>query len=164
MVNRIRLLIRAVAVIPLALIAANIVLYDSTSVASSTNAQFSSFVIGGKSFKLTYVATNQTELDKGLMDTKVTSTTTELFVFPTHGFYSFWMYGVNTSLDIMWVSTPAGNETGHFVYLALNEPPCHVNVVCETYQPSAEADYVIEARAGFAAANGIAVGTPVTIK
>ncbi|MDA4115677.1 MAG: DUF192 domain-containing protein [Thaumarchaeota archaeon] len=163
MVNRVRLLIMVAVLIPLLLLAAGILVYDSTPIASSPNAHFTSFTVGGKTFELTYLATNQSALEKGLMGVKVTAATTELFVFPTAGYYSFWMYGVNSSLDIMWVDTPPGASSGTFVYLALGAPPCHISVVCTSYQPSARADYVIEAKAGFAAANGIAVGAPVTL-
>ena len=163
MVNRVRLLIFVAVVIPLLVLAAGILVYDSTPIASSPNAHFTSFAVGGKTFALTYLATNQSALQKGLMGVKVTASTTELFVFPTAGYYSFWMYGVNSSLDIMWVYTPPGANSGSFVYLALGAPPCHISVVCTSYEPSSVADYVIEAKAGFAAANGIHVGTPVTL-
>ena len=159
MVNRSRLLIMVAVLIPLLVVAAGVLVYDSTPIASSPNAHFTSFTVGGKTFKLTYVATNQSALAKGLMGAKVTSSTFELFVFPSAGYYSFWMYGVNSSLDIMWLDTPPGSDAGTFVYLALDAPPCHLSVACTTYQPTMKADYVIEAQAGFAAANGIEVGT-----
>ena len=145
------------------IIASAVFLYDSASVASSPNAHFSSFTVGGKSYRFTYVATNQSALAKGLMGVKVTNATFELFVFPSSGYYSFWMDGVNSSLDIMWLETLPGSSSGSFVYLALDVPPCHVSVLCATYQPSAKANYVIEAQAGFATAAGIKVGTPVTL-
>ncbi len=161
-VNRVRLLIMAVVLVPLVIIAANVLLYDSTPIASSPGG-YSSFTAGGKTFHLTYVATNDTTRAKGLMDTKVTDSTTELFVFPSSDYYSFWMYGVNSSLDIMWVDTPTSGNSGSVVYLAPDSPPCHVTVVCTNYQPTAKANFVIEAKGGFAAANGIKLGTTVTI-
>ena len=163
MVNRVRLLIMVAVLVPLLLLAAGILVYDSTPIASSPNVHYTSFTVGGKTFELTYLATNQSALAKGLMGVKVTADTTELFVFPTAAYYPFWMFGVNSSLDIMWVYTLPGASSGSFVYLALDAPPCHVSVVCTSYQPTARADYVIEAKAGFAAANGIEVGTPVTL-
>ncbi len=162
MVNRVRLLIMVAVLVPLLLLAAGVLVYDSAPIASSPNVHYTSFTVGGRTFELTFLATNQSALEKGLMGTKVTDTTTELFVFPKASYYSFWMYGVNSSLDIMWVYTLPGASTGSFVYLALGAPPCHVYVACTDYQPTAKADYVIEAKAGFAAANGIQVGTPVT--
>jgi uncharacterized membrane protein (UPF0127 family) len=161
-VNRVRLLVLVAVLIPMVVIAANLLLYDSTPIASSPNIHYSSFSVGGKTFKLTYLATNQSALEKGLMGAKVTDTTTELFVFPKAGYYPFWMLGVNSSLDIMWVDAPPGSSSGSFVYLALGAPPCQVSVACTSYAPTATANLVIEAKAGFAAANGIAVGTPVT--
>ena len=160
--NRVRLLALAVVLIPMLVIGANLLLYDSAPIASSPNVHYTSFTVGGKTFELTYLATNQSSLEKGLMGTKVTDGTTELFVFPKAGYYSFWMFGVNSSLDIMWVDTPPGSNSGSFVYLALGAPPCHVSVACASYEPTAKANLVMEAKAGFAAANGIEVGTPVT--
>jgi uncharacterized membrane protein (UPF0127 family) len=162
LVNRVRLLIMVAVLIPLLLVAAAILVYDSTPIASSPNIHYANFTVGGKTFELTYLATNQSALAKGLMGAKVTNSTTELFVFPTAGYYSFWMYGVNSSLDIMWVDTPPGASSGSFVYLALDAPPCHVSIICTSYQPTSRADYVIEAKSGFAAANGINVGTHVS--
>lgn len=159
--NRVRLLILVVVLVPLLLIAANVLLNDSTQIASSPNTHYTSFTIGGKAFELTYLATNQSALQKGLMDTKVTNSTTELFVFPNPGYYSFWMFGVNSSLDIMWVDAPPGSNVGSVVYIAPDAPPCHVSVICTNYEPTARSNFVIEARGGFAAANGIKVGTSV---
>jgi uncharacterized membrane protein (UPF0127 family) len=162
--NRVRLLILVVVLIPLLFIAGNILLYDSTPIASSPGIHYTSFSVGSKTFKLTYFATNQSMLQKGLMDTKVTSDTTMLFVFPSPGYYSFWMFGVNSSLDMIWVDAAAGSNVGKVVYLALDSPPCQVSVICQSYQPYARADFVIEAKAGFASANGIDTGTTVVFK
>jgi len=161
--NRVRLLLLVVILVPIVLVAGNLLLFDSTQVSSSPNAHYASFSVGGKTFGFTYVATNQTELERGLMGRKVTNTTTMLFVFPTEGYYSFWMYGVNTSLDMMWVDVPPGSTTGHVVSMALGSPPCNVSVFCQSYAPSAVANFVIEAKAGFAQANGVEVGTTVTL-
>ncbi|HUH99974.1 MAG TPA: hypothetical protein VLY65_02925, partial [Nitrososphaerales archaeon] len=94
--NRVRLLIMVIVLVPLLLIAANILIFDSTPVASSPNVHFTKFSVGGRTFDLTYLATNQSALQKGLMGVKVTDNMTELFVFPNPGYYSFWMYGVNS--------------------------------------------------------------------
>lgn len=160
-VNRVRLLILAVVLIPLLVLAGYILLYDSTPIASSPNIHYTSFSVSGKTFKLTYLATNQTELQKGLMGVKVTDTTTELFVFPNAGYYSFWMYGVNSSLDMIWVDAQPGSNSGSVAYMATNAPPCTVPVACTSYQPTSRADFVIEAKGGFAAANGIKLGSTV---
>jgi uncharacterized membrane protein (UPF0127 family) len=162
--NRVRLLILVIVLVPLLLIAGSILLFDSTPIASSSNIHYTGFSVGSKTFKLTYLATNQSMLQRGLMNTKVTSDTTMLFVFPNPDYYPFWMFGVNSSLDIIWVDAAAGSNVGKVVYLALDSPPCQVSVVCQSYQPSAKADFVIEAKAGFATANGVGLGTTVVFK
>ena len=159
--NRVWLLIFVAVLVPLLIIAANVLLYDSAPIANSGDIRYRSFSVGGKTFQLTYLATNQSMLDNGLMGKKVTDSTTMLFVFPNPGYYSFWMFGVNSSLDIIWVDASAGSNVGKVVYLALDAPPCHVSVVCTQYQPTSRADFVIEAKGGFAAANGINVGATV---
>lgn len=117
------------------------------------------FAINGKSFAITYVAINETEWELGLMNKKITNTTTMLFIFPNSAVYSFWMHDVNSSLDIIWLSV-SGNE-GHVVYLVNDVPGCSFAVGCPDYTPTSSANYVIEAQGGFAAANGVTVGTAV---
>jgi uncharacterized membrane protein (UPF0127 family) len=161
-VNRVRLLIMLVVLIPLLLIAGGILLYDSAPIASSPSIHYTSFSIDDKTFKLTYLATNESMLKQGLMDKKVTNETTMLFVFPTASYYSFWMYGVNSSLDMIWVNAPPGSTVGQVVFMALDAPPCHVSILCTSYEPTARANLVIEARGGFADTNGIKMGTTVS--
>jgi uncharacterized membrane protein (UPF0127 family) len=159
--NKVRLLMLVIVLVPIVFIAGNVLLYDSTPIASSPNIHYTGFSVGNNTFKLSYLATNQSMLQKGLMDTKVTGETVMLFVFPSAGYYSFWMFGVNSSLDMIWVDASAGSNAGKVVYLALDSQPCLASVFCQSYQPSARANFVIEAQAGFAAANGINLGTTV---
>ena len=162
--QRKRLIILAALLIPVLLISAELLLIDTgPKIASSPSGEYTSFTVNGKTYKFTYVATNSTELAKGLMGRKVTSSTFELFVFPNAGFYSFWMYGMNASLDIMWLYTVGGSDTGTFVYIVHDVPPCAISIDCAYYESNSSANYVIEAQAGFAAAHGITAGTPVTL-
>lgn len=154
-----RPIVAVVLVTPLLLIAAYVVL-SNTGPSGTANYHPSRFEIDSKSFTLTYLATNETAREKGLMDTKVTNGTTMLFVFPKSDFYSFWMYHVNSSLDIIWINATAG--VGRVVYLVENVPGCSVSILCSNYQPTAKADLVLEAKGGFARANGVAVGTVIT--
>jgi len=118
------------------------------------------FTVNGKTFGITYLATNETEWEAGLMNKKVANTTTMLFVFPRSQVYPFWMYHVNSSLDIIWLSV-TGDE-GSVVYLAADVPGCSgISIVCPDYTPSSAANYVIEAQGGFSSANGINVGTTI---
>jgi uncharacterized membrane protein (UPF0127 family) len=119
------------------------------------------FTVNGRTYAFTYTATTEAERETGLMNRKITNTTTMLFAFPAFGTWTFWMYDTNTSLDIIWL-----NATGDFakvVYLVTSAAPCYNSSACARYTPAADANYVIEARAGFAAANGIAVGTAVEL-
>lgn len=117
------------------------------------------FFVNGKSYAFTYVATTPQERQEGLMNKRVTNTTIELFAFPTAGRWQFWMYDTNTSLDMIWVN--GTGSTGRVVYVVTSAQPCYTSGDCTIYTPSAPANYVIEAKAGFAAENGISVGTGI---
>lgn len=118
-----------------------------------------SFSVNGKTFHFTYIATTESERTSGLMNRKITNQTTMLFAFPSSGEWSFWMYDTNTSLDMIWVN--ATGNTGRVVYLVTDAQPCLNGAPCMIYTPSSPANYVIEAKAGFAKANGISLGTTV---
>ena len=118
-----------------------------------------SFTVNGKTYVFTYVATTQPEREAGLMNKRVTNTTTMLFAFPGPGVWLFWMKDTNTSLDMIWVN--ATGASGVVVYVQAGAPPC-LSASCPDYgSPTAKANYVIEAKAGFATANGVTVGTVV---
>ncbi|HXW95460.1 MAG TPA: DUF192 domain-containing protein [Nitrososphaerales archaeon] len=136
--------------------------YESSTVPASVTSKVpSSFSVNGKTFVFTYVATTQKQRQGGLMNTKVTSNTTMLFAFPYSSNWAFWMYDTNTSLDMIWVN--ATGDSGLVVYVENGATPCFnsFGFGCATYTPSAPANYVIEAKAGFAAEYGITTGTTV---
>jgi len=136
--------------------------YESnTTPGSVTSGVPSRFSVNGRTFVFTYLATTQQERQAGLMNKRVTNSTTMLFAFPYSSEWSFWMYDTNTSLDMIWVN--ATGDLGRVVYLTAGAPPCFnsFGYGCATYTPSAPANYVIEAKAGFAAAHGITTGTTV---
>ncbi len=118
----------------------------------------SSFTVNGKVYDFTYIATTQQERADGLMNKKITNATTMLFAFPSSGPWQFWMKDTNTSLDMIWIN--ATGNTGRVVYMVTDATPCFSDS-CPIYTPTASADFVIEAKGGFAAANGISVGTLV---
>ena len=117
----------------------------------------SSFSVDGRTYTFTYVATTQAEREAGLMNKKVTNATTMLFAFPSFEEWQFWMYDTNTSLDMIWVN----GSSGQVVYVVTSAQPCFDSGACAVYTPTAPANYVIEAKAGFAEANGIAAGTTI---
>jgi uncharacterized membrane protein (UPF0127 family) len=79
-----------------------------------------------------------------------------LFVFDTPGRYGFWMYGMKFPLDIIWI-----DERLRVVYFVENAQPC-VNI-CETYEPPADALYVLEVNAGFVKKYGMKIGDVVEL-
>jgi len=113
----------------------------------------SSFTVNGKNYVFTYVAACEAQREAGLMNKRVTNTTTMLFAFPSKAIQTFWMQDTNTSLDIIWISA-TGTE-GTVVYLATGTTPESTTYLT----PSAPANFAIEAKAGFAAENGIMNGT-----
>jgi uncharacterized protein len=119
----------------------------------------SRFTVDGRAFGITYTASDQNAREAGLMNRKITETTTMLFLFPSPGVYSFWMSGVNSTLDIIWLNVTG--DVGTVVYVVHSAPGCSSLFLCPVYQPAAAANWVIEAKGGFATANGISVGTVV---
>lgn len=135
-------------------------IYSLTSGPGAVTTQVPSvFMVGGTTYHFNYTATTQAERENGLMNKKITNATTMLFVFPTPGRWQFWMYDTNTSLDMIWINA-TGNK-GVVVYVVPSAPPCLDRSTCPVYTPSSNANYVVEAHGGFAAANGISAGTVV---
>jgi uncharacterized membrane protein (UPF0127 family) len=117
----------------------------------------SRFTVNGRTFGITYIAADQASRQAGLMNRKITNATTMLFVFPSPGTYSFWMSGVNSTLDIIWLNVTG--DSGTVVYVVRNAPGCNSSVACPVFQPSSPANWVIEAKGGFSEANGVNIGT-----
>ncbi|MDE1828502.1 MAG: DUF192 domain-containing protein [Candidatus Micrarchaeota archaeon] len=122
------------------------VAYHGSSVQQSGPMNYSSFTIGNRSFAITYVATNQSSWESGLMNKTISNATTMLFIFPNQGIYPFWMLDTYTNLDMYWIR---GNATsGRIVYIVRNATSCFNAENCEIYTPNAAANYVIETKAG----------------
>jgi len=117
----------------------------------------SRFTVNGRTFSITYIAADQGSRQAGLMNKKITNSTTMLFVFPSPGTYSFWMSHVNSTLDIIWLNVTG--DAGTVVYVVRDAPGCNSSVVCPIYQPPSPANWVIEAKGGFSVAYGVDVGT-----
>ncbi len=150
--------VAAIVVVVIAALLAGCTLYDlSLAPGSVTSPVPTSFTVNGKTYTFTYVATTQAEREAGLMNKKVTNTTTMLFAFPSYGAWQFWMFDTNTSLDMVWVN----GGSGQVVYVVTTAQPCFDSSSCAVYTPTSSANYVIEAKAGFAATNGIVEGTTI---
>jgi uncharacterized membrane protein (UPF0127 family) len=159
--------IRSTEVVVFALVSTAVLLliafeaYAGAGPGSAKSQVPSSFTVNGKTYVFNFTATTQSERAAGLMNKQVTNRTTMLFAFPGFGAWSFWMYDTNTSLDIIWLNS-AGNSA-RVVFLVTSAPPCYNSLACTVYTPASAANYVIEAKAGFAAANGITVGTLIEL-
>jgi uncharacterized membrane protein (UPF0127 family) len=112
------------------------------------------FEIDNHTFSITYIAANLTEQEAGLMNKTVGPNTTELFIFNRSADYPFWMLNTDYPLDMIWVLN------GKIVYIQHDALPCLgvPSSDCAIYDPRQDADYVIEAAAGFANAHNISVG------
>lgn len=122
-----------------------------------------SFTFNNSTYKFTSVATTLQQLEQGLMNTSVTNSTFELFVFPVKSVYPFWMKDTYYPLDIIWVN-------GSTVTYIVNAIPCSsyspnqtACILYNNYSTGRYANYVIEAQAGFVNRTGMTVGSKVQI-
>jgi uncharacterized protein len=150
-----------VVVVVVVLVGVYAVYLATSGPGSVTSPVPSTFTVNGRTYSFTYTATNQVQREAGLMNKVVTNTTTMLFAFPYFDRWQFWMFDTPSSLDMIWVN--ATGNSGRVVYLVTLAPPCLTtnSNSCARYSPSAEANYVIEAKAGFAAANNITKGSTI---
>ncbi len=83
-----------------------------------------------------------------------------LFVFPEPGHHGFWMKDMLISIDLIWIS--AG---GRVVDIQTAQPePGVADPQLKRYNPSGEATYVLEVRAGLAADKGVRTGDEAQIE
>jgi len=81
-----------------------------------------------------------------------------LFVFRRSARHSFWMKDTYIPLDIIWL-----DKAGRVVSIARNVPPCKKQT-CPSYEPSADALYVLEVKAGTVSRLGIRVQDEAVLK
>jgi uncharacterized membrane protein (UPF0127 family) len=123
-----------------------------------------SFTFGNMTYNFTYVASNLSEQEAGLMNKTVTNSTFELFAFPQPSIYPFWMKNTYYPLDIIWIN-------GSTVTYIANATPCSFYdknqsdcIIYNPYNAGHMANYVIEALSGFTNRTGLKVGDKVVIK
>jgi uncharacterized protein len=105
------------------------------------------------------VARTEAERAKGLMfRTDLAERAGMIFLFERPGIYPFWMKNTLIPLDMLWTDT-----SGKIAWIAESVPPCKADP-CPEYPPRAEAQYVIELRAGFVKRHGVKVGDVVTLR
>lgn len=81
-----------------------------------------------------------------------------LFIFPSESIYRFWMKDTLITLDMIWLDSQR-----KVVGIATDVPPCQEDP-CPQYGPSAQALYVLEANAGYAARLGLKAGDQAVFK
>ncbi len=123
-----------------------------------------SFTVNGQTHDFTAVAANISEDEKGLMNATVTNSTFMLFIFNSPYRWGFWMKNTYDPLDMIWVD--GGNSGGRIVFIEQDAVPCisysPMQTNCTIYTPNSPANYVIEAKAGFAKSENITLGSNVT--
>ena len=81
-----------------------------------------------------------------------------LFIFQKSGPYAFWMKDTLIPLDMIWM-----DDTRKIVHIEHNVPPCAADP-CPRYTPTAEALYVLEVNAGYAATLGLQLNDQAEFK
>jgi uncharacterized membrane protein (UPF0127 family) len=99
------------------------------------------------------LAITEAEKQRGLMGvTSLSDTKGMLFVWDEEGQYPFWMKDTLIPLDMIWID--AQNKVVDFTTMQ----PCEADP-CPVYSPSANAQYVLETRAGLMEEWGITRGS-----
>lgn len=107
------------------------------------------FLPGGKAVTAELAVTDA-ERARGLMfREKLLPDQGMLFVFEEEGFHSFWMKNTLIALDLVWL-----DAARRVIHIEADVPPCREDP-CPTYGPKIPARYVLELKAGSAAAFGI---------
>lgn len=107
------------------------------------------FLTGGQAVTAELAVTDEARA-KGLMfREKLLADQGMLFVFEADGYHSFWMKNTLIPLDLLWL-----DAARRVVHIEADVPPCCEDP-CPTYGPKIPARYVLELKAGSAAALGV---------
>ena len=79
-----------------------------------------------------------------------------LFVFEEPLRHTFWMKDMKFPIDIIWL-----DSNGKIVHIEENLIPCPLVLICPSYAPNADSQYVLETIAGFAQRLNISLGTTI---
>lgn len=79
-----------------------------------------------------------------------------LFVFEEPLRHTFWMKDMKFPIDIIWL-----DSNGKIVHIEENLMPCPLVLICPSYAPNADSQYVLETIAGFAQRHNISLGTTI---
>ena len=110
--------------------------------------------IGSTHLSVAFAITG-TEQEQGLSDTAaLASDTGMLFLFTSDSIVPFWMKDMRYPLDIIWIGS---DKTVKDI-----TPDLAVSTYPNSFSPKVPVRYVLEVPAGFAAANGIGIGSAVS--
>jgi uncharacterized membrane protein (UPF0127 family) len=110
------------------------------------------FFANGKSVTAE-LAVSDEERARGLMfREKLLADEGMLFVFEREDLHAFWMKNTLVPLDMIWLDSQR-----RVIHIATDVPPCKEDP-CPSYGPEAPARFVLELKAGGAAANRIKTG------
>src|SRR5215204_5172449 len=93
-------------------------------------------------------------MSKGLaVKDKLKENEAMLFVFEESAKHSFWMKDMKFPIDIIWL-----DSDGNVVHIEQNLQPCVSVLICTSYSPNIESQYVLETVAGFTQRHNVSVG------
>ena len=81
-----------------------------------------------------------------------------LFLYPTKGFYSYWMKGMRFPIDMIWL-----DETRQIITLYEGVPPCFQET-CPVFSSTKQALYVLELSAASISRLNLKTGRVATFK
>jgi uncharacterized protein len=79
-----------------------------------------------------------------------------LFVFEEPLRHTFWMRDMKFPIDIIWL-----DSNGKIVHIEENLMPCPLVLICPSYAPNADSQFVLETIAGFAQRHNISLGATI---
>src|SRR5215216_412956 len=79
-----------------------------------------------------------------------------LFIFEESAKHSFWMKDMKFPIDIIWLDSDS--KVGH---IEQNLQPCVSVLICTSYSPNTDSQYVLETVAGFTQRHNVSVGTDI---
>lgn len=82
-----------------------------------------------------------------------------LFVFDDPAEHSFWMKDMKFPIDIIWL-----DSDGKVVHIEKNLQPCLSVLICTSYSPDIDSQYVLETVSNFTQRHNISGGTDIDFK
>ena len=126
--------------------------------ASPTDSKYLKAKVIVKGFELNAEVPITSELmSKGLaVKNQLRENEAMLFVSEESAKHSFWMKDMKFPIDIIWL-----DSDGKVVHIEQNLQPCVSVLICTSYSPNTDSQYVLETIAGFTQRHNVSVGTHI---